>query len=78
MARTTIDEVKKNRLAAMTADERAVFDETYAATDSPSTSARRYATLGRLPASVSASWPHAWAPVRQQWPASKPAASARR
>ena len=32
MARTTIDEVKKNRLAAMTADEYAVFDETYAAT----------------------------------------------
>ena len=32
MARTTIDEVKKNRLAAMTADEHAVFDETYAAT----------------------------------------------
>ncbi|MEP7111943.1 MAG: helix-turn-helix transcriptional regulator [Ilumatobacteraceae bacterium] len=32
MARTTIDELKKNRLAAMTADERAVFDETYEAT----------------------------------------------
>ncbi len=32
MARTTIDEVKKNRLTAMTAGERAVFDETYAAT----------------------------------------------
>ena len=32
MARTTIDELKKNRLAAMTVDERAVFDETYAAT----------------------------------------------
>ena len=32
MARTTINELKHNRLAAMTADERAVFDETYAAT----------------------------------------------
>ena len=32
MARTTIDELRKSRLAAMTADERAVFDETYAAT----------------------------------------------
>ena len=32
MARTTIDELKKNRLAAMTDDERAVFEETYAAT----------------------------------------------
>ena len=32
MARTTIEEVKKNRLAAMTVDERAVFDETFAAT----------------------------------------------
>jgi ribosome-binding protein aMBF1 (putative translation factor) len=32
MARTTIDELKRNRLAAMTADERAVFDETYEAT----------------------------------------------
>lgn len=32
MARTTIDELKKNRLAAMTADERAAFDETYEAT----------------------------------------------
>jgi len=32
MARTTIDELKKNRLAAMTADERAVFHETYEAT----------------------------------------------
>ena len=32
MARTTIDELKKNRLAAMTADERAVFDKTYEAT----------------------------------------------
>ena len=32
MARTTIAELKKNRLAAMTVDERAVFDETYAAT----------------------------------------------
>ena len=32
MARTTIDELKKNRLAAMTADERAVFDGTYEAT----------------------------------------------
>ena len=32
MARTTIDELKKNRLAAMTADERAVFDEAYEAT----------------------------------------------
>ena len=31
MAHTTIDELKKNRLAAMTADERAVFDETYEA-----------------------------------------------
>ena len=32
MARTTIDKLKKNRLAAMTVDERAVFDETYEAT----------------------------------------------
>ena len=32
MTRTTIDELKKNRLSAMTADERAIFDETYAAT----------------------------------------------
>ncbi|TPW14954.1 MAG: hypothetical protein FD127_1090 [Acidimicrobiaceae bacterium] len=32
MARTTIDELKKNRLAAMTADERAAFDETYETT----------------------------------------------
>ena len=32
MARTTINELKKSRLAAMTADERAVFDETYEAT----------------------------------------------
>ena len=32
MARTTIDELKRNRLAAMTADERAAFDETYEAT----------------------------------------------
>ena len=31
MARTTIEELKKNRLAAMTADEHAVFDETYEA-----------------------------------------------
>ena len=31
MARTTIEELKTNRLAAMTADERAVFDETYGA-----------------------------------------------
>ena len=29
MARTTIEELKKNRLAAMTADKRAAFDETY-------------------------------------------------
>jgi hypothetical protein len=28
----TIDELKRNRLSAMTADERAVFDETYEAT----------------------------------------------
>jgi len=32
MARRTIDELKRNRLAAMTADERAIFDETYEAT----------------------------------------------
>ncbi len=32
MARTTINELKKNRVAAMTADERAAFDETYEAT----------------------------------------------
>ena len=32
MARTTIDELKRNRLAAMTADERTAFDETYEAT----------------------------------------------
>lgn len=32
MARTTINELKKSRLAAMTADERAVFEETYEAT----------------------------------------------
>jgi ribosome-binding protein aMBF1 (putative translation factor) len=32
MGRTRIDELKKSRLDAMTADERAVFDETYAAT----------------------------------------------
>lgn len=32
MARTTIDELKKSRLATMTAGERAVFDETYEAT----------------------------------------------
>jgi ribosome-binding protein aMBF1 (putative translation factor) len=31
MARTTIEELKKNRLAAMTADQRSVFDETYEA-----------------------------------------------
>ena len=31
MARTTIEELKKNRLATMTADQRAVFDETYEA-----------------------------------------------
>ena len=35
MARTTINELKKNRRAAMTADERAVFDETYEAPASP-------------------------------------------
>ncbi len=32
MARTTIDELTKNRLAAMTAEDRAVFEETYEAT----------------------------------------------
>lgn len=32
MAGMTIDKLKKTRLAAMTADERAVFDETYEAT----------------------------------------------
>ena len=32
MARTTIDELKKSRLAAMTADERTMFDEIYEAT----------------------------------------------
>jgi ribosome-binding protein aMBF1 (putative translation factor) len=32
MARTTIDELKKSRLAAMSTDERAVFDATYEAT----------------------------------------------
>jgi ribosome-binding protein aMBF1 (putative translation factor) len=32
MARTTIDELKKSRLAAMAPDERAAFDETYEAT----------------------------------------------
>jgi ribosome-binding protein aMBF1 (putative translation factor) len=32
MVRAPIDELKKSRLATMTADERAVFDETYAAT----------------------------------------------
>ena len=32
MARTTIDELKKSRLAAMTADERAAFDDTYEVT----------------------------------------------
>lgn len=32
MTRTTIDELKKGRLAAMTNGERAVFDETYGAT----------------------------------------------
>jgi ribosome-binding protein aMBF1 (putative translation factor) len=31
MTRTTIEELKKNRLAALTPDERAVFDETYEA-----------------------------------------------
>jgi hypothetical protein len=31
MARATIEELKKNRLETMTADERAVFDETYEA-----------------------------------------------
>ena len=31
MARTTIEELKKNRRSAMTAGERAVFDETYEA-----------------------------------------------
>ena len=32
MARTTIDELKKNRLTDMTVEERAVLDETYEAT----------------------------------------------
>jgi ribosome-binding protein aMBF1 (putative translation factor) len=32
MARTTIDELKKSRLAAMSTDQRAVFDATYEAT----------------------------------------------
>lgn len=32
MTRTTINELKNSRLAAMTADERAFFDETYEAT----------------------------------------------
>jgi ribosome-binding protein aMBF1 (putative translation factor) len=32
MARTTIGEVKKGHLAAMTTDQRAAFDETYGAT----------------------------------------------
>jgi hypothetical protein len=31
MAGATIEELKKNRLAAMTADQRTVFDETYGA-----------------------------------------------
>jgi len=32
MARTTMNELKKRRLAAMTVEERAVFDETYEST----------------------------------------------
>jgi hypothetical protein len=32
MSRTSIDELRKNRLAAMSADERAAFDATYEAT----------------------------------------------
>ena len=32
MARTTIEELRRNRLAAMTAEERAMFDATYEVT----------------------------------------------
>jgi hypothetical protein len=73
MTGTTIDELKKNRLAAITAEDRAVFEETYEATrlalDVGEKGPRR--TRGRWPQPARASRPDGHQPSRSGTPRSR-------
>ena len=65
MARTTIEELKKSRLADMSADERALFDNSHGATRlALDLGEKLREARGRPPTSASVSWPPVWAPVR--------------
>lgn len=53
MARTTINELKRRRLAGASAAERASFDETYAASALAVRVMNRFATLAGRPSGIS-------------------------
>lgn len=78
MARTTIDELKKNRLAAMTADERAAFDETYETTRLALDVGEKVRDAREAAGLSQPSSPREWAQARPPWHASRPAVSAPR
>ena len=55
MTKMTIDEMKRRRLATMSDDERAEFDETYEATRLALEVGEHVGTRGKRPASASGS-----------------------
>ncbi len=64
MARTTIDELKKRRRAAMTDGERADIGHAYNATLLALDVGEKVRTPARPPGSASANSPPAWAPAK--------------
>ena len=78
MARITINELKKRRLADATAAERAEFDETYAAAALAIRVGEQIRDAARRPVSANENSPLGWEPARPQSPGSRPVASARR
>jgi ribosome-binding protein aMBF1 (putative translation factor) len=71
MTRKTIEELKKQRLQAMSADERAVFDEEYAAV-------RLALDVGEKIRDAREAAGLRWVRVRQLWLASRRGASGQR
>ena len=73
MARTTIEELRTNRLAAMSAEERAMFDVTYEAGRLALDVGDKVRDAREHAVSASASSLHAWTLARPLSPGSRPA-----
>lgn len=75
MIRSTFDELKKNRLAAMTDNERAVFDEAYGATRLALDVGEKVCDAREAAGVSQRELAARWVRARPPWPAWRPAVS---